>query len=114
MSGGFRVRKLRRARKTWLTFSDISSFFLLGGGEGSLRRQDGGGVFFCVENPRRGVSRERGGEVEGPRGCLREISGGGAKHFLPGPKFPPRKEGQETLNKSQEDMSSRVLISAEK
>ena len=62
----------------------------MGEGNGSPRRQEGGGASGSIENPRRGISQERfhayfggGGGVEGPGGCLRGIlTGGGGIYFF--------------------------------
>ena len=72
--------------------SDFVFFFSRGGERGSLRRREGGGDRFFIENPRRA-----GGSPaqEGPRGresVCGELGnlGGGAKYFFSGPKCPPR------------------------
>ena len=59
-------------------------FSARGGGRGSPSRQKGGGVRFCIENPRRGVSQEGEGPRgrEGVCGALGVLKGGGAKYFL--------------------------------
>ena len=64
--------------KTWWTFR-IFFIFSARGGEGGPRRQKGGGRGqFFIENPRRGVSQERGGGggLKGREGVCGEWGGG--------------------------------------
>ena len=75
-------------------------FSARGGGRGSLRRLEGRGDRFVIENP------SRGGGAEGPGGCLRQIGEfwgvnvGGAKYFFRGrniPKGPNLEKFQDRL-----------------
>ena len=56
----------------------------------------GGGVWFFIENPRRGGFSQKGVGVghKGAGGGLRRIWGGGANFFFSGPKCPPSKTPQ--------------------
>ena len=80
-----------RQRQPWWTFWILFIFFLLGGGEGGVRRQGGWGGRFPIENSRGGVSPRRGtgrGSRECPLG-FRGGGGGGLNVFFSGPKCPP-------------------------
>ena len=66
-----------------LDVSDIYNFFPLGGGKGSPRRQDGGGLAFSLKIPRGGVSQEREGVDRGARRvCAGNLVGGGVFFFF--------------------------------
>ena len=69
-------------------------FSALGGGRGSPRSREGGGLIF-IENPRRGGGGflQEGEGLRGREGVCGELGnlgGGGAKYFFSGPECPPR------------------------
>ena len=73
--------------------SDIFYFFpVRGGGRGSPRRRDGGGVDFSLKIPGRGggLQEGRGREAGRVSAANLGIGRGGPKYFFSGPKRPPR------------------------